>query len=121
MDEFQDVNYARQQLIWLLAGKLAKVMVVGDDDQCVYEWLGARAVYLTRVFREKFNAHPHAVYHLSRSFRFGPAIAQSAANVIAHNTDRAPKRWWPVTSARRGVSMCASTATALRADNLPTK
>src|SRR5207302_1357657 len=87
VDEFQDVNYARQQLIWLLAGTLAKIMVVGDDDQCVYEWLGARAVYLTRVFAARVHPSPHAVLHLSRSFRFGPAIAQSAANVIAHNTD----------------------------------
>jgi DNA helicase-2/ATP-dependent DNA helicase PcrA len=91
VDEFQDVNYARQQLVWLLAGDRARVMVVGDDDQCVYEWQGARAAYLTRVFGERCRPTPHTVYHLSQSFRFGPVIAQTAANVIAHNTDRAPK------------------------------
>jgi DNA helicase-2/ATP-dependent DNA helicase PcrA len=42
VDEYQDVNYGQQRLIELLAGENADVMVVGDDDQTIYEWRGAR-------------------------------------------------------------------------------
>ena len=91
VDEFQDVNYSKQRLLQLLAGATSKVMVVGDDDQCIYEWTGANPAYIRRRFQETFTHFPHAVYRLSRSFRFGPAIALSAANCIAWNTDREVK------------------------------
>lgn len=91
VDEYQDVNYSKQRLVQLLAGTTAKVMVVGDDDQCIYEWTGANPAYIRRGFQETFTHFPHAVYRLSRSFRFGPAIAQTAANCIARNTDREVK------------------------------
>ncbi len=91
IDEFQDVNHARLKLAQILAGNRAKVMVVGDDDQCIYEWQGARSAYIKRGFQRSFTHHPHASYKLSRSFRFGPVIAQVAANTIAHNTDRVDK------------------------------
>lgn len=91
IDEFQDVNYARMRLSHLLAGHRARVMVVGDDDQCIYEWQGARSSYIKRGFQLTFPTFPHATYKLSRSFRFGPAVAQLASNVIGHNSDRVEK------------------------------
>lgn len=91
VDEFQDVNYSKLRLIQLLAGNTAKMMVVGDDDQCIYEWIGANPVYLRRGFHEVFTSFPHSVYGLSRSFRFGSKIAQIAANCISRNTDREVK------------------------------
>lgn len=91
IDEFQDVNHAQQRLAMLIAGKRARVMVVGDDDQCIYEWRGARSAYIKRVFRDAFTAHRHQEYRLTRSFRFGPAIARVAANGVSHNVDRVPK------------------------------
>jgi DNA helicase-2/ATP-dependent DNA helicase PcrA len=92
VDEFQDVNYSKQRLVQLLAGQTAKVMVVGDDDQCIFEWTGANPAFIRRRFQETFTHFPHAVYQLSRSFRFGPAVAQTAANCIARNTDREVKK-----------------------------
>lgn len=91
VDEYQDVNYGQQRLIELLAGQRADVMVVGDDDQTIYEWRGARPNYLIREFRTVFSNKPHADYHLSRSFRFGPLIAQCAHNAITFNTNRVEK------------------------------
>ncbi len=91
IDEFQDVNHAQQRLALLIAGRRARVMVVGDDDQCIYEWRGARSAYIKRVFRETFTHHPHDRYQLTRSFRFGPTIARSAANAIAVNSERVAK------------------------------
>ena len=91
VDEYQDVNLGQQTLIELLAGEQADVMVVGDDDQTIYEWRGARPNYILKDFATIFNAKPVLDYRLSRSFRFGPVIAQCAANVIACNVLRVPK------------------------------
>src|SRR3990172_23372 len=91
VDEYQDVNYGQQRLIELLAGQRADVIVVGDDDQTIYEWRGARPNYILREFRNAFANKPHVDYKLSRSFRFGPVIAQCAQNVIDFNTNRVAK------------------------------
>lgn len=91
IDEFQDVNFAQQRLARLLAGQRARVMVVGDDDQCIYEWRGARSWWIKQGFRESFRTFAHERYALSHSFRFGPAIAGAAARVVARNTAREVK------------------------------
>ena len=92
VDEYQDVNFGQQRLIELLAGERADVMVVGDDDQTIYEWRGARPNFIIWEFPSVFANKPHSEYTLSRSFRFGPVIAQAANNVISHNTTRVEKR-----------------------------
>jgi len=91
VDEYQDVNYGQQRLIELLAGNQADVMVVGDDDQTIYEWRGARPSYILREFRTVFSNKPHRDYALSHSFRFGPVLAQCAENVITFNQNRIRK------------------------------
>jgi DNA helicase-2/ATP-dependent DNA helicase PcrA len=91
VDEYQDVNYGQQRLIELLAGQRADAMVIGDDDQTIYEWRGARPNYIIREFQTVFANKPHADYKLSRSFRFGPVIAQCAYNTISFNTTRVEK------------------------------
>jgi DNA helicase-2/ATP-dependent DNA helicase PcrA len=91
VDEYQDVNYGQQRLVELLAGKRADVMVVGDDDQTIYEWRGARPNYIIREFQSVFDNKPFVQYTLSNSFRFGPVIAQCAFNTIQFNTNRVQK------------------------------
>lgn len=91
VDEYQDVNYGQQRLIELLAGRRADVMVIGDDDQTIYEWRGARPNYIIREYQSVFANKPHTDYTLSRSFRFGPVIAQCAYNAISFNTTRVAK------------------------------
>ena len=90
-DEYQDVNYGQQRFVELLASSGADVMVVGDDDQTIYEWRGARSEYIRREFQSVFTNKPHSRYKLTSSFRFGFLIAQTSFNVITHNTDRQPK------------------------------
>lgn len=91
VDEYQDVNFGQQQLIKLLAGSRADVMVVGDDDQTIYEWRGARPDYILREFEKDFANKPVTRYELSHSFRFGPTLAQAAHNVISFNVQRETK------------------------------
>jgi DNA helicase II / ATP-dependent DNA helicase PcrA len=91
VDEYQDINYGQQRFLELLAGDRADVMVVGDDDQTIYEWRGARPTYILREFQSVFAGKPHTDYTLSRSFRFGPVLAQAAFNSVSHNTTRVEK------------------------------
>jgi len=91
VDEYQDVNYGQQRLLELLSDEKADVTVVGDDDQCIYEWRGARPKYIVRDFEQVFNHKLHSIYRLSHSFRFGPTIARSASLLIHQNTKRVSK------------------------------
>ncbi|MEQ8168834.1 MAG: ATP-dependent helicase [Candidatus Eremiobacterota bacterium] len=91
VDEYQDINYGQEQLIRILAGTRADVMVVGDDDQTIYEWRAARPSYILSGFKEDFSNKPVLDYTLSRTFRFGPLVAQSACNVINFNNYRENK------------------------------
>ena len=92
VDEYQDVNYGQQRLIELLAGDRADIMVVGDDDQTIYEWRGARPGYIIRDYKARFDNKPVQDYTLSHSFRFGPLIAQCAHNCVSYNQVRVPQR-----------------------------
>jgi DNA helicase-2/ATP-dependent DNA helicase PcrA len=83
VDEYQDINYGQQQLVRLLAGSRADVMVVGDDDQTIYEWRAARPHYILQGFKKDFSNKPVLDYKLSHSFRFGPLAAQAAYNTIS--------------------------------------
>ena len=91
VDEYQDVNLGQQKLIECLARGGADLMVVGDDDQTIYEWRGARSDYILGEFQSTFTNKPHRTYKLSNSFRFGYSIAQSSYNVILHNSNRLDK------------------------------
>ncbi len=91
VDEYQDVNYGQERLIEAVAGQHADVMVVGDDDQTIYEWRGARPDYLLTRFGSGLAERPIIDYPLTVSFRFGPLLAQTAYNVIARNAVRFPK------------------------------
>lgn len=86
IDEYQDVNEAQQQLIRYVAGERAAVMVVGDSDQCVYQWRGARPEYLVSRFGEDFPGASE--YLLSHTFRFGHAVALLGNHSVVNNSQR---------------------------------
>ncbi len=86
VDEYQDINEAQQQLLKLLAGRRAKVMVVGDVDQCIYEWRGAQPEYITSRFQKDFPSPVN--YLLSYTFRYGHGLSLAANHLIANNRKR---------------------------------
>jgi len=92
VDEYQDVNHGQQRLLELLADGKADVMAVGDDDQTIYEWRGARPNYIVQDFERVFKHKPGTLYRLSHSFRFGPTISQAAHNLIRQNLLRVDKQ-----------------------------
>ncbi|SFX12305.1 ATP-dependent helicase [Marinospirillum alkaliphilum] len=85
VDEYQDINEVQQVLLKSLAGQ-AQVMVVGDVDQCIYEWRGARPEYMLRRFQQDFLQVRD--YPLTRTFRFGHGLALAANQAICHNRER---------------------------------
>lgn len=89
VDEYQDVNECQQELLRVVAGSRAKMMVVGDADQCIYEWRGAKPKYITHQFEEDFS--DVETYNLSYTFRNGHAVSIAANYLIRHNLDRNPQ------------------------------
>lgn len=89
VDEFQDVNEAQMTLIRMIAGKRAKVMAVGDDDQTIYKWRGAKPDYMTRLFVKEFAGATR--YTLPHTFRYGHNLSLLANFVITRNTNRTDK------------------------------
>jgi len=88
VDEFQDTNRAQEELVELLAGTRKNVCVVGDEDQSIYGWRGARAGNLKR-FTEHF---PGArIIRLEENYRSTQTILDAAAAVVKNNTDRLGK------------------------------
>ena len=88
IDEYQDTD--SQQYLWLLAQKDDDkyFCVVGDDDQSIYSWRGARAYQNMIQFQKEFNA---TGYLLSTCFRCSPLILGLAQKLIEHNEERIPK------------------------------
>ena len=89
VDEYQDVNEAQQLLLRYLAGTRADVMAVGDEDQCIYEWRGAKPIYMACEFERDFPGATR--YVLSHTFRYGDRLSLLASQVISHNQERTPK------------------------------
>ncbi|MDR5885268.1 ATP-dependent helicase [Vreelandella janggokensis] len=86
IDEYQDINAAQQRLLAVLAGKRASVMAVGDANQCIYEWRGARPDTMLENFTATFGEATD--YPLSTTFRHGHALALAANHAIAANQRR---------------------------------
>ncbi len=91
VDEFQDTNAIQYAWLKLLVGSEAHPFVVGDDDQSIYRWRGARVENL-REFRRDF---PHAkLYRLEQNYRSTGTILNGANALIAHNAGRLGKTLW---------------------------
>ncbi|GHA89476.1 ATP-dependent helicase [Modicisalibacter luteus] len=86
IDEYQDINEAQQRLLSLLTGARAEVMAVGDANQCIYEWRGARPDYMLERFEATFGQATD--YPLSMTFRHGHALALTANHAIRNNRRR---------------------------------
>jgi DNA helicase-2/ATP-dependent DNA helicase PcrA len=88
VDEFQDTNASQEELVRLLAGTRKNVCVVGDEDQSIYGWRGARAGNLKR-FTQDFPAAK--LIRLEQNYRSTQTILDAAAAVVKNNSDRLGK------------------------------
>lgn len=91
VDEYQDTNVSQYRLIRLLMGDRGGLTVVGDDDQSIYAWRGARPENLS-VLREDF---PNLkVIKLEQNYRSTQRILKAANHLIDHNPHEFSKALW---------------------------
>ena len=91
VDEFQDTNAIQYKWLTLLAGETGQPFVVGDDDQSIYRWRGARVENLHQFRRD----YPQAeLVKLEQNYRSTGTILKAANALIANNTGRLGKNLW---------------------------
>ena len=91
VDEFQDTNEIQYLLLKKLAGENGSMTVVGDDDQSIYSWRGAKSTNLKR-FTKDFNKVK--TIKLEQNYRSSKNILACANSVIRNNPDRLGKELW---------------------------
>ncbi|MCC1496120.1 DNA helicase II [Alcanivorax sp. 1008] len=91
VDEFQDTNAIQYAWLRLLAGGGAAITIVGDDDQSIYGWRGAKIENIRRLGQD-FPAL--RTVRLEQNYRSTGTILQAANAVIDHNSDRLGKELW---------------------------
>ncbi|KRB38295.1 DNA helicase II [Rhodanobacter sp. Root179] len=91
IDEFQDTNTLQYAWIRVLAGSVGKVFAVGDDDQSIYGWRGARVENMAQFLRDFPGAR---TIKLEQNYRSTSTILKAANSVIQRNGSRLGKELW---------------------------
>ncbi|WP_242108723.1 DNA helicase II [Luteimonas aquatica] len=91
VDEFQDTNSIQYAFVRVLAGDTGQVFVVGDDDQAIYGWRGAKVENVQRFLQDFPGAR---TIRLEQNYRSSANILNAANAVIAHNPERLGKQLW---------------------------
>lgn len=91
VDEYQDTNASQYLLVKMLVGNQARFTVVGDDDQSIYAWRGARPENLA-LLKEDFPSLK--VVMLEQNYRSTSRILRAANTLIANNPHVFEKQLW---------------------------
>ena len=91
VDEYQDTNASQYQLVKLLLGTRARLTAVGDDDQSVYSWRGARPENLALLQQDYRNLK---LIKLEQNYRSAKRILKCANHLISNNPHVFEKQLW---------------------------
>jgi len=105
VDEFQDTNAIQYAFVRVLAGDTGQVFVVGDDDQSIYGWRGAKVENMQQFLRDYPSAR---TIRLEQNYRSSANILGAANAVIAHNPGRIGKQLWTDTGDGEPIDLYAA-------------
>ncbi|MBN1684043.1 MAG: DNA helicase II [Gammaproteobacteria bacterium] len=91
VDEFQDTNKIQYAFLHLLVTQHNHIMVVGDDDQSIYSWRGAKSENIQNFLEDFPNTQ---IIKLEQNYRSTGNILKAANRLIAHNNERLGKDLW---------------------------
>ncbi|NOH81585.1 DNA helicase II [Vibrio sp. RE86] len=91
VDEFQDTNNIQYAWLRMMAGPDSHVMIVGDDDQSIYGWRGAKIENIEKFTQEFPSVN---TIRLEQNYRSTKTILEASNALIANNTERMGKELW---------------------------
>ncbi len=101
VDEYQDTNHIQYEIIKMLARAHQNLCVVGDDDQCIYQWRGADISNILGFERDFPRAK---VIKLEQNYRSYGNILAAAHSVIKNNHSRKEKKLWTTRDAGEKIT-----------------
>ena len=105
IDEFQDTNTIQYAWIRVLAGQTSQVFVVGDDDQAIYGWRGARVENVQHFLHDFPDAK---TIRLEQNYRSTATILGAANAIIANNPQRLGKQLWTAGQTGEPIALYAA-------------
>ncbi|MDO6487736.1 DNA helicase II [Colwellia sp. 6_MG-2023] len=102
VDEFQDTNAIQYAWLTMLGRATSKVMIVGDDDQSIYGWRGARIENIERFTNEFDDVQ---TIRLEQNYRSTANILNAANQLISNNNNRLGKELWTDDKAGEKISV----------------
>lgn len=91
VDEFQDTNAIQYAWLRVLCGQKIPITAVGDDDQSIYGWRGAKIEHIQQFEHDYTNTQ---IVRLEQNYRSTQTVLQAANAVIANNSGRLGKTLW---------------------------
>ncbi len=105
VDEFQDTNTIQYAWLRLLTDGKDNLFVVGDDDQSIYGWRGAK---IENIYSFQKHYPNHQVIKLEQNYRSTGTILKAANTIIANNSGRMGKELWTATGEGEPCSLYAA-------------